>query len=208
MKLKILVATTNKGKLAELSAMLDADVQWLSLADFPNTPEVIEDGETFAENAAKKAFGYAQTTGCITIADDSGLEIDALNGEPGINSARFSGEKTPDEDGAMIDHRNIDKVLQLMQGMPTSKRTARFVCNLCIASGEGILAEAAGTLEGSITELKMGHNGFGYDPIFHVTEAGKTAAQMSPHDKNTLSHRAKATFNLKPLLTNILNKTT
>ena len=92
---KILIATTNKGKLAELSAMLDADVEWMSLEDFPDIPEVIEDGKTFAENARKKALGYAKATGLWTIADDSGLVIDALGGAPGINSARFSGEKLP-----------------------------------------------------------------------------------------------------------------
>ena len=130
---KILVATTNPGKMAELSAMLDADVEWVSLADFPETQEVLEDGETFAENSAKKALGYAQQTGLWTIADDSGLCIDALDGAPGVNSARFSGDKLPGEDRGLIDHRNIAKALQLMQDVPFENRGGRFVCHICLA---------------------------------------------------------------------------
>lgn len=198
MKRKILIATSNPGKAAELEAMLDLDVDWLTLADFPDVPEVKEDGTTFIENARKKAIGYASTTDLWTIADDSGLVIDALDGAPGIESARFSGEK--DEDRTLIDHKNIAKVLKLLKGVPTEKRTARFVCSLCLVSSVEILMETQGTLEGLITEKEIGENGFGYDPIFFVPKLKKTVAQLSREEKNAISHRGNAIRKLKPLL--------
>jgi XTP/dITP diphosphohydrolase len=207
---KILVATTNPGKAAELEAMLDLDVNWLTLDDFPNTPEVKEDGATFTENARKKAIGYATATGLWTIADDSGLVIDALNGAPGIKSARFSGEK--DEDRTLIDHKNVAKVLRLLKGVPTEKRTARFACSLCLAcpepvegaSPDQILIETQGTLEGIITEKEIGNNGFGYDPVFFVPHLKKTVAQLTREEKNAISHRGSAIRKLKPLLEELL----
>ena len=202
MNRKILIATTNPGKAAELEAMLDLDVTWLSLTDFPNTPEVKEDGATFSENARKKATGYAKATGLWTIADDSGLVIDALDGAPGIESARFSGEK--DKDRTLIDHKNIAKALKLLKGIPTEQRTARFVCSLCLAESEQILIETQGTLEGLITEKEIGNNGFGYDPIFFVTNLKKTVAQLTPEQKNAISHRGNAIRKLKPLLSKLL----
>lgn len=202
MKRKILVATTNPGKAAELEAMLDLDVDWLTLADFPNIPEVKEDGATFIENARKKAIGYAGTTGLWTIADDSGLVIDALNGAPGIESARFSGEK--DEDRTLIDHKNIAKVLKLLKGVPTEKRTARFVCSLCLASPEEVLIQTQGTLKGLIAEEEIGENGFGYDPVFFVPNLNKTVAQLTRDEKNAISHRGNAVRKLKPLLEELL----
>ena len=204
MKRKILVATTNPGKMAELSAMLDADVQWLSLADFPDVAEVEEDGATFAENARKKATGYARATGLWIIADDSGLVIDALNGAPGIHSARFSGEKKGPSDRTLIDESNIEKVLKLMKDTPAKKRTARFVCNLCAASPEEILIETTGSIEGVIATEKQGQNGFGYDPIFYIPNLAKTAAQIDAAEKNKISHRAKAIMKLKPQLAKLL----
>jgi len=201
---KILVATTNPGKIAELRAMLDADVQWLDLSDFPNIAEIKEDGLTFAENARKKAIGYAKATGLWTIADDSGLVIDALGGEPGVKSARFSGEKSTNDDGTLIDHRNIAKVLELLKGVPKEKRTARFFCCLCLASPEQILIETEGTLEGLITNKEIGKNGFGYDPIFFVPHLNKTVAQLTAEEKNAISHRGNAIRKLKPLLEDIL----
>jgi len=187
MKRKILVATTNPGKADELEAMLDLDVDWLTLADFPDIPEVKEDGATFIENARKKATGYAKATDLWIIADDSGLVIDALNGAPGIESARFSGEK--DADRTMIDHKNIAKVLKLLKGVPTEKRTARFVCSLCLASPDQILIETQGKLEGLIAEKEIGNNGFGYDPVFFVPNLNKTVAQLTRDEKNAISHR-------------------
>jgi XTP/dITP diphosphohydrolase len=200
----ILIATRNPGKMTELSAMLDLDIEWLSLADFPDAPEVVEDGQTFEENARKKALAYAKAAGCRTISDDSGLAIDALDGAPGVKSARFSGEPQPHEKRTLIDHRNCAKVLDLLKDVPTEKRTARFVCNLCLASPEKILIETRSKLEGQITEKEIGINGFGYDPIFFVPNLGKTVAQLTAEEKNAISHRGNAIRKLKPLLGDLL----
>jgi XTP/dITP diphosphohydrolase len=201
---KILVATTNPGKLAEISAMLDLDVEWVGLADFPNINEIKEDGETFAENACKKAIGYAKQTGLWTIADDSGLVVDALGGQPGVKSARFSGAK--DKERTMLDHKNMAKVLKLLEGTPKENRTARFVCCLCLASPEKVLIETEGKLEGVIAEKEAGTNGFGYDPIFFVPRLEKSVAQLTREEKNAISHRGNAIRKLKPLLENLLSK--
>ncbi len=202
MKREILVASTNPGKIAELRAMLGGDVQWLSLGDFEGIGTIEEDGVTFAENARKKALGYAKAAGLWTIADDSGLVVDALGGEPGIKSARFSGEKEADR--KLIDRKNMTKVLKLLQGVPREKRTARFVCHLCLASPEKILIETEGGLEGLIAESQIGENGFGYDPIFFVPNLNKTVAQLSREEKNAISHRGNAIRELKPLLNSLL----
>lgn len=202
---KILVATTNPGKKAELSAMLDADVQWVSLADFENVAEIVEDGATFAENARKKALGYAKTTGLWTLADDSGLVIDALGGEPGVKSARFCGEKLSDR--KLLDYKNMAKVLELLKDVPTEKRTARFICRLCLASPQKVLIETEGILEGIIAKKEIGTNGFGYDPIFFVQSLDKTVAQLSREEKNAISHRGNAIRDLKPLLNKLLEST-
>ena len=146
--------------------MLGGGVCWLGLADIEHVDEIAEDGATFAENARKKALGYAEASGLWTIADDSGLMIDALGGAPGIKSARFSGDKLPGDERTLIDHRNIAKVLELLRGVPKEKRTARFVCRLCLASPKKVLLETEGMLEGAITDREIGENGFGYDPIF------------------------------------------
>ena len=193
-----------------MKAMLDADVRWLSLADFPGVPEIKEDGTTFIENASKKAIGYAKATGLWTIADDSGLVIDALGGAPGIESARFSGVRSPDR--TLIDHKNIAKVLKLLKSVPTEKRTARFVCSLCLvcpepvegANPDQILIETQGTLEGLITGKEIGENGFGYDPVFFVPHLDKTVAQLAREEKNAISHRGNAIRKLKPLLAQLL----
>jgi XTP/dITP diphosphohydrolase len=203
-KRKILVATGNPGKIIEIRAMLDADVQWLGLADLPAMDEIVEDGTTFAENALKKALGYAKTTGLCTLADDSGLVVDALGGDPGVKSARFSGEKPKDADRTLIDHRNIAKTLELLNGVPQDKRTARFVCHLCLASPERVLIETEGTLEGLITDREIGQNGFGYDPIFFVPQLKKTVAELTAEEKNAISHRGNAIRKLKPLLDGLL----
>ena len=199
---KILVASTNPGKIAELRALLGADVQWLSLSDFEGIAEIEEDGATFAENARKKAVGYAKATGLWTIADDSGLVIDALDGAPGVKSARFSGEKNSDR--TLLDHKNMAKVLQLLEDVPKEKRTARFVCHLCLSSPEKILIETEGTLEGLINDEPIGENGFGYDPIFFVPHLNKTVAQLTTEEKNAISHRGNAIRKLRPLLAQLL----
>ena len=198
----ILVATTNPGKVKELRACLGEGFKLLNLSDFEGTAEVEEDGRTFAENARKKATGYAKATGLWTIADDSGLVVDALRGEPGVKSARFSGEKEADR--ALLDHKNMVKVLKLLEDIPKEKRTARFVCHLCLASPDKILAETEGELEGIITEEETGTNGFGYDPIFFVPDLNKTVAQLTREEKNAISHRGNAIRKLKPLLDEFL----
>ncbi|HBG78169.1 MAG TPA: non-canonical purine NTP pyrophosphatase [Phycisphaerales bacterium] len=200
--MKILIATTNPGKMKELSAMLDADVEWLSLADFPNINEVEEDGKTFAENARKKALGYAKQTGLWTIADDSGLMVDALDGAPGVNSARFSGAKEKNRE--MLDHKNMAKLLDLLKDVPDKKRTARFVCSICLATPEKVLIETQGLLEGVIGRVQKGSNGFGYDPLFVVPASSKTVAQLSNEEKNQISHRANAIRNFNNLLAPLL----
>jgi XTP/dITP diphosphohydrolase len=199
---KILVASTNPGKLKELREMLGGDIEWVGLSDFKNIPEIKEDGKTFAENARKKALGYAKATGLWTLADDSGLVIDALDGEPGVKSARFSGDK--DKNRGLLDHKNMAKVLKLLQGVPKEKRTARFMCCLCLASPEKVLVETEGKLEGVIAFEQAGENGFGYDPIFFVPELNKTVAQMTSEEKNAISHRGNAIRSLKHSLEQLM----
>jgi XTP/dITP diphosphohydrolase len=194
---KILVATTNPGKLKEISEMLDFDIEWVSLAKFPNIKEVQEDGETFAENARKKALGYAKQTGLWTLADDSGLVVDAIGGQPGVKSARFSGEK--EKDRQLLDHKNMAKLLGLLRDVPKEKRTARFVCCLCLASPEKVLIEAEGKLQGIIADKETGSNGFGYDPIFFVPALNKTVAQLGTEEKNGISHRGNAIRSFAPI---------
>ena len=200
----ILVATTNPGKVRELRALLGDAVEWKSLADFPGVGEVKEDGATFAENARKKALGYARATGLWTLADDSGLVVDALGGAPGVNSARFSGERAKGADRKVFDRRNMEKLLLLLRGVPREKRTARFTCCLCLAGPEKVLIETQGFLEGLITEEPAGTGGFGYDPVFFVPQLGKTVAQLGEQEKNAISHRGNAMRTLKPLLTELL----
>ena len=195
---KILVASTNPGKLRELREMLGGDIEWVGLKDFPNVGEIEEDGLTFAENARKKAIGYAKATGLWTLADDSGLVIDALKGEPGVKSARFAGAK--DKDRKVVDRKNFEKVLRLLKGVPKEKRQARFVCRLCLASPQKVLAETQGELEGVIIDEPAGENGFGYDPIFFVPSRNKTVAQLTAEEKNAISHRGSAIRKLKSLL--------
>jgi XTP/dITP diphosphohydrolase len=201
---EILVATTNPGKIAEMRAMLGGGVRWLGLADIEKIDEIAEDGATFAANARKKALGYAEASGLWTIADDSGLVIDALDGAPGVRSARFSGDKLPGEERTLIDHRNITKVLELLREVPEEKRTARFVCRLCLASPQEVLIETEGTLEGMITESEIGKSGFGYDPILLVPHLNRTVAQLMSEEKNAISHRGNAIRKLMPLLEELL----
>jgi XTP/dITP diphosphohydrolase len=200
----ILVATTNPGKVRELRALLGDQVEWKSLTDFPGIGEVRENGATFAENARKKALGYAQAAGLWTLGDDSGLVVDALGGAPGVNSARFSGERAKGADRKVVDRKNMEKLLSLLQGVPKDKRTARFVCCLCLASPEKVLLETRGTLEGIIAEEPAGTGGFGYDPVFLVPQLGQTVAELGEDEKNAISHRGNAMRQLKPLLQRLL----
>jgi len=182
--------------------MLDFNIDWISLSDFPDIKEIAEDGETFAENARKKALGCAKQTGLWTLADDSGLVVDALSGAPGVKSARFSGEK--EKNRTLLDHKNMAKLLDLLKDVPKEKRTARFLCCLCLASPEKVLIETTGKLEGVIAEKETGSNGFGYDPAFFVPSLNKTVAQLSAKEKNGVSHRGNAVRNFKPLLEKLL----
>jgi XTP/dITP diphosphohydrolase len=200
----ILVATTNPGKINELTSLLGRAVKCVGLGQFKGLEEIKEDGKTFTENARKKATGYAKATGLWTIADDSGLVVDALDGAPGVKSARFSGPKLEGKDRTLIDHRNIAKVLELLKDVPPKKRSAKFVCSLCLASPEKVLIETRGTLEGFITDKEIGKNGFGYDPIFFVPSLNRTVAQLTTEEKNTISHRGNAIRELKPLLEQLL----
>lgn len=208
MKHTILVATTNLGKLKELTELLDdpeLDASWKSLKEFPGISEVIEDGNTFAENARKKAIGYSKATGLMTIADDSGLVIDALNGNPGVYSARYASEDWSNSDTESLDVANYRKVLNQLKNVPDKKRTAHFVCHLCVASGEDILLETTGTVEGFINHSPVGDNGFGYDPIFYIPSLDRTAAQLKNDQKNQISHRGLAIKKLKPMLKNLFS---
>ena len=206
MKRRILLASTNQGKLAELSELLGAiheKIEWVCLKAYPDVPEVVEDGDTFAENARKKALGYAKATGLWTLADDSGLVIDALGGKPGVYSARYAA----DECGGhreTIDTANYKKVLAELKDTPDQKRAARFMCALCLASPGKILLETEGTVEGVINRGPIGNNGFGYDPIFYIPSLNKTAAQLDPQEKNNISHRGNAIRKLRPLLEDLL----
>jgi XTP/dITP diphosphohydrolase len=200
------VATTNPGKLGEIRQMLGGEIGWVGLADFPDIPEIEEDGKTFAENARKKAIGYAKATGLGTLADDSGLVVDALGEQPGVKSARFSGAK--DKDRKVVDRKNIEKLLKLLKDIPEEKRTARFVCCLCLASPEKVLIETEGKLEGIIIDEPAGDNGFGYDPIFFVPKLNKTVAQLTAEEKNAISHRGNAIRKLKLLLGDLLHAKT
>lgn len=205
--MKILVATTNPGKLKELAALLGHvgdGIQWLTLKDFPGIPEVVEDGLTFAENARKKAAGYAKTTGLWTLADDSGLVIDALDGKPGVYSARYAAEECDSQDRKEMDRCNYKKVLAKMQNVPEDKRAARFMCHVCLASPDNILLEATGSVEGVIGNVPAGDNGFGYDPIFYIPPLRKTAAELDDEQKNQISHRGNAIRNFKPLFERLL----
>jgi len=194
MPIDLVVATRNKKKLTEIRDLLaDLDFSILSIEDFPDIPEIEEDGDTFEENARKKAVQVAQITERLTLADDSGLEIDYLKGEPGVRSARFAGENATDED------RNR-KVLNLLKGVPKRERTARFRCAIAIASSDGQVEIVSGTREGEIGPEPRGSAGFGYDPIFIVPAYGKTFAELGQEKKNQISHRAIALKKAKNLL--------
>lgn len=182
----IIIATKNKGKLKEFEQMLHPlGKNVRSLYDYPEIPPIIEDGKTFAENAAKKAEAIAATFQTTVIADDSGLVVDALNGQPGVYSARYTGEHTSDEE-------NNDKVLTQLQGLPAEKRTARFVCVIAVARPGHETTLYEGTCEGIIHDEPVGDNGFGYDPIFFIPELNKTMAELDATEKNKRSHRAQA----------------
>ena len=192
--MKIILATQNQGKVRELQELLsDEDIEVLSLLDIPDWEDVEENGETFADNAALKARAAVLRTGLIALADDSGLEVDALDGRPGVYSARFAGEPKDDE-------RNNDKLLQLLEVVSDDKRTARFSCALVLATPDGEEFLTEGTVEGRILRQRRGKGGFGYDPLFFVAEFARTMAELNLAQKNKLSHRAQAFHKVIPIL--------
>lgn len=192
--MKILLATQNEGKVKELQELLvDAQIEVLSLRDIPDWEEVEETGSTFAENAALKARAAAKRTGYIALADDSGLEVDALGGAPGVYSARYAGEPKDDE-------RNNDKLLKSLEKVPDEERTGRFRCALVIATPDGKTSLTEGTVEGRILRARRGHDGFGYDPLFFMADFGRTMAELTMGQKNKLSHRAQAFQRAIPIL--------
>lgn len=192
--MKIVLATRNKDKAKELSALLQIPgLEILSLDSFPHVPEVVEDAPTLEGNAIKKAVTVAKATGHWALADDTGLEVDALNGAPGVYSARYAGEKCSYQD-------NVRKILESMKGVPSEKRTARFACVIALAEPSGKSETVEGECLGSITESARGTQGFGYDPVFFVPERGKTFAEMTHPEKNTVSHRARAIALMKEVL--------
>jgi XTP/dITP diphosphohydrolase len=183
---EILLATRNPDKVRELTALLrDLGIRIRTLTDFPNAPEVTEDGITCEANALKKAREIASATGIPSVADDTGLEVDALGGRPGVFAARYAGEHATYED-------NCKKLLQELDGVPPTKRTARFLTVAALAMPGGISRVAKGVLLGVIAEGSIGTQGFGYDPVFFVPELGRTLAQLTAEEKNRISHRAKA----------------
>ena len=194
MKEKVIFATGNEGKMKEIRMILaDVDVEVLSLKEAGIALEAEENGSTFAENALIKARDCAEKTGCLVLADDSGLEIDHLNKEPGIYSARYMGEDT----SYRIKNQNL---IDRLAGVPDEKRTARFVCAIAAVLPDKTEKVAEGVIEGRIGYEEKGENGFGYDPIFYVPEFGCTSAEMNPEQKNASSHRGKALEKMKELL--------
>ncbi|HVJ50775.1 XTP/dITP diphosphatase [Desulfitobacterium sp.] len=196
--MKILLATQNQGKVKELQELLaDAQIEVLSLQDIPNWEEVEETGSTFAENAALKAHVAAERTGYIALADDSGLEVDALNGAPGVYSARYAGEPKDDE-------RNNDKLINALEKFPDEERTGRFRCALVIATPDGQEFLTEGTVEGRILHAPRGQEGFGYDPLFFIPDFGRTMAELTMIQKNKISHRAQAFQRAIPILKDLV----
>ena len=199
MKRKLILATRNKGKLKEIQVLLsDLDIDIMSLDEAENAPHVVEDGKTFMENAFKKAKVIAEATGIMALADDSGLEVDALDGAPGVHSARYSGENASDAS-------NNEKLLADLEGVSSGKRSAHFSCVIIVyhPSGQWISTEAR--CEGEITNKIIGDQGFGYDPVFYLPSINRTMAQLSPEEKNSLSHRGKALAELKSKLPGFLD---
>jgi len=183
---KLIFATGNEGKMKEIRMILgDLDYEIYSMKEAGIDVDIVEDGKTFEENAIIKATEISKIANCVVLADDSGLEVDAMDKMPGIYSARYLGEDTP----YSVKNQTI---IDNLTGLPDEKRTARFVCAIAAAFPDGRVVTKRGTIEGIIGYEERGENGFGYDPIFFVPEYGKTTAELSPEEKNKISHRGKA----------------
>lgn len=198
--MKLLIATTNQGKVREFREMLAGAGrfdEWSDLSAHAGTEAVEETGHTFRANACLKAGEYARRFGTYALADDSGLEVDALNGRPGVHSARWAEM----HDAGRGDADNNRLLLKQLEGVADDRRTGRFVCVLALADPEGrILLTAHDTVEGRILRTPRGTNGFGYDPLFHVEGLGRTAAELAPEEKHRVSHRGKALRHLRGLM--------
>jgi XTP/dITP diphosphohydrolase len=191
---KLLLATSNQGKTKEYRFLLDGlGYQITTLAEEGITEVVIESGSNYEQNARLKAISYAKLSQLTTLADDSGLEVDALNGKPGVKSARFAGETATDAE-------KVSFLLAKLNGVPWEKRTARFKCVIAIASPEGQFEVCYGECQGMIVLEAKGENGFGYDPIFFLPEIGKTMAELPLEMKNQISHRARASQKARQVL--------
>lgn len=192
--MRIVFATGNEGKMREIRMILaDLGLEIVSMKEAGISADIEENGKTFEENARIKACGIAELCREIVLADDSGLEIDALNGEPGVYSARYLGEET----SYHVKNRNL---IQRLEGVPEEKRTARFVCAIAAVLPDGRILETKASMEGRIGYEERGEHGFGYDPIFMLPELGKSTAEISASEKNRLSHRGKALCLMKEKL--------
>ena len=196
--MKIILATKNKGKVADFEKLTEnMNIEVISFLDEEiNFPDVVEDGETFEENSVKKALEIAKYTGMITVSDDSGLCVEALDGAPGIYSARYSGENATDS-------TNIDRLLNEMKNIPQEERQAKFVSVVSIAKPDGTVQSFRGEVEGEIIFERKGTNGFGYNPVFFSYELEKTFGEATMEERVTVSHRARAFRKLKE---QVLNK--
>ena len=191
---RLIFATGNENKMKEIRMILgDLDYEILSMKEAGIDVDIVEDGKTFEENAMIKAKAISKIANCLVLADDSGLEVDYMDKQPGIMSARWMGEDT----SYRIKNQ---KIIDNLEGVPKEQRTARFVCAIAAAFPDGKVITKRGTIEGIIGYEERGENGFGYDPIFFVPEFGKTTAELSPEEKNKISHRGKALRMMKPEL--------
>lgn len=197
----VLIATSNPGKVREFRQMLGNDrFTWTDLSSYPDAPLIEETGHTFRANACLKAAGYATRFNTYALADDSGLAVDALSGKPGVHSARWAQIHS----AGSGDADNNRLLLSQLSSVPQSQRTARFLCVLALSDPQGrILLTTQDSVEGQILVFPRGSNGFGYDPLFLVTELGQTAAELSPEDKHRVSHRGKALRRLHALMDTI-----
>lgn len=195
--LEIVLATRNKDKVKEIEKILNGiNVRLLSLDDFPGCPKVVEDGETLEANAKKKALVISQYTKKLSLAEDTGLEVEALSGDPGVHSARFAGDNVTYED-------NNRKLLKLMEKLSLGERRARFRCVAALAKPNGEVVTCEGVCEGIIAFEMKGKSGFGYDPLFLLPEYGKTFAELGEEMKNKISHRARALGKIKEIINNL-----
>lgn len=192
----VVIATKNAGKVKEFEHMFGSGYKVESLLE-KNIDDIPETGTTFEENAIIKAEAVRDHLNCTVVADDSGLKIDALDGRPGVYSARYAGEEKDDE-------ANIEKVLHEMKHVPRSRRSARFVCVLAVAFPDGSVHTFTGTCEGEIAEEQAGDNGFGYDPVFYLPDYGKTMAELTAEEKHRISHRGNALEKLRVQGQNLL----